>query len=76
MDFSILSKEELQNLIRMNQNLVRFAYADMVQSGFDPRAVAEPQGGGDQVLQDQRQGQREKSLVEAGSPAEMTKHGR
>lgn len=40
MDFSILSKEELQNLIRMNQNLVRFAYADMVQSGFDPRAVA------------------------------------
>ena len=38
--------------------------------------VHEPQGGGDQVLQDQRQGQREKPLVEAGSPAEMTKHGR
>lgn len=40
MDFSILSKEELQNLNRMNQNLLRFAYMDMVQSGFDPRAVA------------------------------------
>lgn len=40
MDFSILSKEELQNLNRMNQNLLRFAYIDMVQSGFDPRAVA------------------------------------
>ena len=38
MDLSSLSGKERANLDRMNRNLVRFAYEDMVQSG-NPDAI-------------------------------------
>lgn len=38
-DLSQLSPAEQANLLRMAQNLIKFAHADMIVSGYRPEAI-------------------------------------